>query len=582
MDYNDYLLLNNVEKDVIEKFPQYGGENYFKISTKQNLEKWIENKLFYMKLNKFINIKKNTLYCVRMWFGSGLDYFKWKLLREDVSINSEDTIPSSLPFTQYRHILVFDPSLIDETVRLEIERLSYQWNICTLPLNLSKIFPYFSEIAMDFYKEYKNRLQCLFAYYLEHVALFDFDVKMKKSIHAMLLAQSPVCKTLVGIDDNGNITTEAFVNIRMNEGGDGDGDNDRLAKVAISYDLTSLNSLVESGDIKNINNHVTQNHRGRRRQKMQRERSCTLADAQLFHHRVILNPEHYSYRNIFGDMDTTMYCVRMWFGSDLDDLHWTILRHDVAVNNNNSSSFASSSSSAAATTAAIPSWLPFTRYVHLLVFDSSLVTAQIAANICSKCKKFGIQPLDINLYRVIPFLLEKNSHVTTMYETLKIVKNRLQCLFAYYIKHVASFDFDVKFHIPIHQMLQNSRNIYKVCNENMSIPQNPVNCCLFSTKDNSDIISEIQSDAFVNIRLTKLDTMLVSNFDKINQFCHMKPNVVVLYLDNPCGINAINQYVERRQKSSGTKRFQQQQQQQQQQSPPFSSKRMRHWPKINK
>ena len=128
-------------------------------------------------------------------------------------------------------------------------------------------------------------------------------------------------------------------------------------------------------------------------------------------------------------------------------------------------------------------------------------------------------------------------------ETLRYLKDRLQCLFAHYVKHVALFDLDVRLKISIHQMLEKSHTIYKKCIHKGDVidADTPINSCLLSTKRNSDNPMHILLDAFINVRLTETDDELVSNFDTIEHLFDMTN--VMLYMKYPCAINRIDDYV---------------------------------------
>ena len=531
---------------------------------KKLLDNLVEGNLFHRELRKHFSEDemKDTLYCVRMWFGSGLNFFKWKLLREDVLLHSSEKsfISASLPFTRYRHILVFDPSIVRYHVLVEIDRLCRQRNIYPFPLKLSRFVPKYQH---DF-SIAKDRLQCLFAYYLNHVAFFDFDVRLRRPIHEMLEG----CCCMVSTYNNtnsfhpanlGQIYTDAFVNIRFNN----DDATTRLEDVNLKFNLYNCDSLVKSGVIKPINNYVTrcisssssnvarclffntERHyllREKLKDKFpgidytalgdtQRTWLYTLVDANLFYRYAIKNPQHSNTIFKETEMRNTMYCIRMWFGSDLNTFEWKLLQKDVFLNSSSSYS--------------IPSWLPFKRYVHVLVFDSSLVTGETATNIWETCNKLGIRPLDIDLYRVIPFLLETNGNVSSMRESLARAKDRLLCLFAFHVNHVAIFDLDVRLKMPIHQMLVKSRDLYRKCKNAKHISEKSINSCLFSTKNNSSCLDDVLLDAFVNARLNCKDIKLAAELEDRDSLFNLMPTRVKVYLDSPCGVNAINDYVAR-------------------------------------
>ena len=526
-------------------------------------------------------LKDSTLHCIRIWFGSGLDFFQWKLLQEDVVLNSSSPIPASLPFARYRHILVFDPKLvINEPEIEEIYRLCDQRNIYPLPLDLYRVLPYSSKHPNFTYpwRLAKNRLQCLFAHYLKHVALFDFDVRLKRPIHSMLVEEtqssssSSSCCCLVSTSNGGrwggsDIRTNAFVNIHNNN----DDDDTRLLKDAnLKFYLYDCDSLVKSavgvGVIKSIDKYVTacpnRVNVGRflfknternvllrdmilpegvvceDLDRYEQDRYERILDANIFHPYVIEAPQEYRHCDngvihsdtIFKkpELNDTLYFLRMWFGSDLDDFQWRLLLDDVS---RNSSSL-------------IPSWLPFKRYVHVLVFDSSLVTEKTATNIWFKCKEFGIHPLDIDLYRVIPFSSESSNAVTLMHRFLARAKDRLQCLFAFYLNHVALFDFDVRLEIPIHQMLVMSHILYEakcMADKPPIIPRKTINSCLVPV--NNLWMPDLQLDAFVNVRLNDVDDMLVADFKERTRL-HVDINRN-LYVRHPFSVNLINDYVRR-------------------------------------
>ena len=533
--------------------------------------------LFCNELNKHIskNDMNDTLYCVCIWFGSDLDLYQWKLLQEDVIINSKDSLnkSSSLPFTRYRHILVFDADLEHEE-REEIMHMCSQRNIYPLPLSLPLILPYFWQKNIkiretdEILRCAKDRLQCLFTYYLKHVALFDFDVRLKRSIHSMLAAETSHshssfsgCSCLVSTpddsDDSNTIYMDAFINIYFND--DGNASN-RLKDVNLKFRLDKCHSLFSHRVIKRINKYVIRCPLLYPRRKVGRilfsndkERTTdyeslsstgkemfdTQVDAGLFHQFVISAPQKYRYGNalysntIFkeAEMNDTLYCVRMWFGSDLDEVHWKLLKLDVKLN----SSLPHPSSS---------SRLPFKRYKHILVIDSTLISVQTATKIYIKCKELGIQLLDIDLCRVIPNMVEKKQKYLGFFNsTLQHLKDRLQCLFAHYLKHVALFDLDVRLKISIHQMLEKSHTIHKECIDKGDIinANTPINSCLVSTKRNREDPKDVLLDAFINVRLTKWDDELVSDFDTLEKLYDM--NYVRLYMQYPCGINRISDYV---------------------------------------
>ena len=71
----------------------------------------------------------------------------------------------------------------------------------------------------------KDRLQCLFAYYISHVALFDLDVRLKTSIHVMLETEArdnpqypSSCLVRKSRDCTGAMQLDAFVNVRLSDG----------------------------------------------------------------------------------------------------------------------------------------------------------------------------------------------------------------------------------------------------------------------------------------------------------------------------------------------------------------------------
>ena len=538
--------------------------------------------LFYGELNKHIseNDINDTLYCVRIWFGSYLDFYQWKLLQEDVTINSNDSlnISSSLPFTRYRHILVFNADLKQENIE-EIMHMCSQRNIYPLPLSLPQILPYFWEKNItiqgtdEILRSAKNRLQCLFTYYLKHVALFDFDVRLKRSIHSMLeetshssSSSSSCCSCLVSTPGTGHndsdvsntIYMDAFINICFN---DDDDASNRLKDVNLKFRLDKCDSLFKHRIIKRINKYVIRcpllhpRHKvGRILFSNDKKRTTDYeslgsrdkdmfdrrVDAGLFNKFLISAPQEYSYGNalysdtIFNEteMDDTLYCVRMWFGSDLDELHWKLLKLDVKLNS--SLPLPSSSSSR----------LPFKRYKHILVIDSTLISVETATKIYSKCKELGIQLLDINLCRVIPNMVEQKTQKYCMGfgKTLRYLKDRLQCLFAHYVKHVALFDLDVRLKISIHQMLEKSHTIHKeYIRKGIIDPDTPINSCLLSTSTYN--YNNILLDAFINVRITEKDYKLVSDFDTTEKLYNMDLDYVRLYLLYPCAINRIDDYV---------------------------------------
>ena len=539
------------DKILTEKFPPK--QDYYEV--KEKVDNLVEGNLFYRELckHRIIDEDGKTLYCIRMWFGSGLDFFQWKLLREDVTLNIDSPISASVPYNKYRHILVFDPSLITESVREEIYHMCHERHIYPLPLNLIRVLPYFWKPYYCFNKA-KDRLQCLFAYYLNHVALFDFDVRLKSPIHDMLLPSSYCYTSNEGMD--------AFVST----------DNTRLKGLNLEFSLRNYSFGVVV--VESIDGYVVRCGSGHRRNEVGRslffstsQRTDTLkdiaskefrgecyesiseanihrleklVDANVFQRQVINTPQRHSCNNIphfdsifnKAEMIDTLYCLRMWFGFDLDEIQWKILQEDVSLNGISSS---------------IPSSSPIKRYVHILVFDSTLVTETTAAKICVKCTQLGIHLLDIDLCEVIPILLEEYCYVTSMkILLLQYAKERLQCLFAFYLNHVAFFDFNVRLKMPIHQMLEQSRILYDNCSKYMNnedfIPQTTINSCLLSTVNNSEDIGDILTDAFVNVRLNEKDNRLVRGFATIEHLYNLYLTDM-LYLHSEYGVNLINDYV---------------------------------------
>ena len=536
------------------------------IDDEEMLENLDEGCLFYHTLKQRIRLKEDTLYCVRMWFGSGLDFFQWKILREDVMIHNSNKCSASLPFTRYQHILVFDPSIIKKKYELEeIHRICGQWNISLLPLNLYMVFPNLWSKSSSCFRIIKERLKCLFAYYLKHVALFDFNVRLKKPIHSMMLMEesqsfSPRRGYCLMSASNGDYyyyaRTDAFLHINFSDV--------RPKDVNLKYHLRDCYSSLVSLNIliKPIDKYVTRCRLGHSKrgevghslffanpqrtvllremlQKrfpgkeytdltlLEKKKLEKLIDASLFHQQVINNvPSRFSFRET-----DTLYFIRMWFGSDLTKFQWKILQQDVSINSSSS---------------LIPSRLPFfNRYRHVLVFDSTLVTEEIAAKINFKCKELDIHPLDIDLSRVIPFLLEENWYATSMYRMLLYAKDRLQCLFTFYVNNVAFFDFDVTLKMSIHQMLKFSHILFEKMQGADTINNNYY--CLVSTIHNSVDIGKIRTDAFINVRLNdeEDDKLLLVGLDAADHLYNMTLNNDKLYLYYPCDANTINKFVQR-------------------------------------
>ena len=465
---------------------------------------------FKAEIRKHFGDDEETLYCIRMWFGSRLDLFQWQLLRDDVILNKSSRIPELLPYNQYRHILIFDSTLIKPHETEEIQQLCKQGNIYPLSIQVSKFY-----VETD-YRFISYQFQCLLTSTFNNVAIFDFDVRMKRPIHSMLRDNTIIPQCMVADKE-----AYAIVQIRVYTGVIYVIDSCVIRCPAsiprcqvgryLFPDSKRLKLLQETS----LEEYQTQ-YSG------QNEWLNSLVDAKLFKEYVIETPQRYTiWDTIFSDtifkkneMKDTMYCVRMWFGSELTEFEWKILQEDVVLHKSP------------------PSWLPFKRYVHILVFDSALVPEETAAYISHRCKELDIHPLDIDLYRTIPSTLETRD-ADSIARSLAMAKDRLQCLFLFYLDHVATFDLDVRLEIPIHQMLKNSHDIFiEHCTDA------DVSHCLASTGR--------QNIAFVKVSLHgEKDKFFVdTNFDTIDVISNTNPNCR-FYLVPPNNFNAIDEYVRR-------------------------------------